>query len=114
MGTYELYFIAFFYIFAVSNVYHDHIHTYITYRRGILPFDIDLRYAVSKISKIQNNYELTAQEANCYLMKKEIKKALESYEKAYFLKPNQELAQFLSIKYLESGDTVNYNKYKGL
>jgi Tfp pilus assembly protein PilF len=65
-------------------------------------------------SKIQNNYELTAQEANCYLMKKEMKKALESYEKAYFLKPNQELAQFLSKKYLESGDTLNYNKFKGL
>jgi hypothetical protein len=47
-------------------------------------------------------------------MKKEMKKALESYEKAYFLKPNQELAQFLSKKYLESGDTLNYNKFKGL
>lgn len=65
-------------------------------------------------SKIQNNYELTAQEANCYLMKKDIKKALEKYEEAYILKPNKDLAQFLCKKYLESGDTINYNKFKNL
>jgi tetratricopeptide (TPR) repeat protein len=65
-------------------------------------------------SKIQNNYELIAQEANCYLMKKDMKKALNKYEEAYLLNPNKNLAQFLSKKYLENGDTVNYNKFKGL
>ena len=43
-----------------------------------------------------------------------MKKALNKYEEAYLLNPNKNLAQFLSKKYLENGDTVNYNKFKGL
>lgn len=61
---------------------------------------------------IPNNYDLTAQEANCYLMKKDTLTALSKYEEAYLLNPNYNLAQFLSKKYLEVGDTVNYNKFK--
>jgi len=61
---------------------------------------------------IPNNYELTAQEANCYLMKKDMKKALEKYEEAYQFNPNQNLAQFLLKKYLENGDTLNANRFR--
>lgn len=61
---------------------------------------------------IPNNYELTAQEANCYLMKKDLKTALEKYEEAYKFNPNQNLAQFLLKKYLENGDTLNANRFR--
>ncbi|HRG00704.1 MAG TPA: tetratricopeptide repeat protein [Bacteroidia bacterium] len=63
---------------------------------------------------IPNNYQLTAQEANCYLMKNNTKKALEKYEEAYKMNPNQNLAQFLLKKYLEIGDTLNSKRFKVL
>lgn len=59
-----------------------------------------------------NNYELTAQEANCYLMKGDTVTAIDKYENAYNLNPNSYLAQFLSQKYKEIGNVDKSNFYK--
>lgn len=59
---------------------------------------------------IDNNYELTAQEANCYLMKKDLKTAIKKYEEAYQFNPNPELQQFISKKRQELNDTLNSKK----
>lgn len=50
-------------------------------------------------SYFPNNYDLTAQEANCYFMRGDTATALNKYEQAYNLNSNHELAQFLSQKY---------------
>lgn len=63
-------------------------------------------------AKFPNNYELIAQEANCYLMKRDTANAIVKYEEAYSLNPNQNLAQFLSQKYKESGDSIKSKYYK--
>lgn len=80
----------------------------------IKDYDSCLKVVKKARENIQNNYELTAQEANCYLMKKDMVKAIKKYEEAYILKPSHDLAQFLCKKYLEAGDTANYNRYKDL
>ena len=61
---------------------------------------------------IQNNYELTAQEANCYLMKKDLKKAIEKYEEAYQFNPNPELEKFISQKRAELNDSLSVSQKK--
>ncbi|MBK8366590.1 MAG: hypothetical protein IPL10_03975 [Bacteroidetes bacterium] len=63
-------------------------------------------------SSFPYNYELTAQEANCYLMKGDTIEAIEKYEEAYGLNPNQNLAQFLAQKFKETRNTVKYELYK--
>lgn len=69
---------------------------------------------VVRIAHIQfpNSYELTAQEANCYLMKKDTLNALSKFEEAYNLNPNRNLAQYISKKYFEMGDSVNGAKFQ--
>lgn len=59
-----------------------------------------------------NNYDLIAQEANCYLMKTDTLIAIAKYEKAYSINPNHDLSQFLSQKYKEIKDTVKSEYYK--
>lgn len=61
---------------------------------------------------IPSNYELIAQEANCYLMKGDTLVALKRFEEAYVLNPNQNLAQFLSQKYKETGNPSKAELYK--
>ena len=63
-------------------------------------------------SSFPDNYELTAQEANCYLMKGDTIDAIEKYEEAYGLNPNQNLAQYISKKYFEIRDSINGLKYQ--
>ena len=63
-------------------------------------------------SSFPDNYELTAQEANCYLMKGDTIDAIEKYEEAYGLNPNQNLAQFLAQKYKETGNISKVEFYK--
>ena len=75
-------------------------------------FDKSLKIIKTANLNFPNNYELTAQAANCYLMKKDTVTALTKYEEAYSIFPNQELAQFLSKKYEESGDSAKSNFYK--
>ena len=73
-------------------------------------------YECAKIAnkQILNDYHLIALEANCLLMMGQIKESLLKFEVAYSISNNKELAQFMSQKYLESGDTLNYIKYKNL
>lgn len=59
-----------------------------------------------------NNYELTAQEANCYLMKGDTLDAINMYEKAYTINPNSYLAEFLAQKFKETRNEVKYEFYK--
>jgi tetratricopeptide (TPR) repeat protein len=61
---------------------------------------------------IDNNYELTAQEANCYLMKKDLKKAIEKYEEAYQFNPNPDLEKFISQKRTELNDSLSVSQKK--
>lgn len=61
---------------------------------------------------VDNNYELTAQEANCYLMKKDLKKAIEKYEEAYQFNPNPDLEKFISQKRAELNDSLSVNQKK--
>ncbi len=63
-------------------------------------------------TQFPNSYELTAQEANCYFMKKDTVTALQKYDEAYNLNPNPSLAQFISTQALKKGDTTLYKKYK--
>ena len=63
-------------------------------------------------SSFPDNYELTAQEANCYLMKGDTIDAIEKYEEAYGLNPSQNLAQYISKKYFEIRDSINGLKYQ--
>lgn len=60
----------------------------------------------------KNNYELYIFEANCYLMKNQLKESLECYEKAYALNPNKELAGYISSKYMEIGNATKSLEYK--
>lgn len=53
-----------------------------------------------------NNYELTVQKANCYLMKKDTLESLKYFEKAYEINPNQNLAQFIDQKHKETGNRL--------
>ena len=91
---------------------------YSAYIAAIKMFFDSLNYdkclEIIKIARfnIPNNYELTTQEANCYLMKKDMEQALEKYEEAYKINPNSYLAQYISRKYLEVGDTLNSKKFK--
>lgn len=62
-------------------------------------------------TQFPNSYELTAQEANCYFMKKDTVTALQKYDEAYNLNPNPSLAQFISTQALKKGDTTLYKKY---
>ncbi len=57
-------------------------------------------------SNFPDNYELIAQEANCYLLKGDTVVAITRYEEAYNINPNQYLAQFLSQKYKEIRDVT--------
>jgi tetratricopeptide (TPR) repeat protein len=59
-----------------------------------------------------NNYELIAQEANSILMTGDTLTAISKYEKAYTINPNQNLAQFLSQKYRETGNQEKSEFYK--
>ena len=59
-----------------------------------------------------DNYELIAQEANCYFMKGDTLDAITKYEEAYRVNPNQNLAQFLSQKYKEVGNFTKAEFYK--
>ncbi len=63
-------------------------------------------------SSFPNNYELIAQEANCYLMKGDTLDAVTKYEEAYFVNPNQYLAQFLSQKFKEIRNFEKAEFYK--
>ena len=63
-------------------------------------------------SSFPNNYELMAQEANCYLLKGDTIDAMIKYEEAYVLNPNQNLAQFLSQKFKETGNAAKHEFYK--
>ena len=63
-------------------------------------------------SSFPNNYELIAQEANCYLMKGDTLGAVTKYEEAYFINPNQYLAQFLSQKFKEIRNFEKAELYK--
>ena len=63
-------------------------------------------------SSFPNNYELIAQEANCYLMKGDTLEAVTKYEEAYFINPNQYLAQFLSQKFKEIRNFEKSEFYK--
>lgn len=69
---------------------------------------------VIRIANIQfpNSYELTAQEANCYLMKTDTLFALSKFEEAYNLNPSKNLAQYMSKKYFEVGDSINGIKFQ--
>ncbi len=71
-------------------------------------------YEFAKIAnnQISNDYSLVALEANCLLMMGQVKQSLIKFEQAYSISKNKELAQFMSQKYLEIGDTLNYNKHK--
>lgn len=60
----------------------------------------------------KNNYELFIFEANCYLMKNQLKESLDYYEKAYALNPNKELAGYISSKYMEIGNATKSLEYK--
>ncbi|MES2760751.1 MAG: tetratricopeptide repeat protein [Bacteroidota bacterium] len=59
-----------------------------------------------------DNYELIAQEANCFLLKGDTLGAINKYEEAYNINPNTYLAQFLSQKYKETGNVVKADLYK--
>ena len=63
-------------------------------------------------SNFPDNYELIAQEANCYLLKGDTTVAITRYEDAYNLNPNSYLAQFLYQKYKEIGDVTKSDFYK--
>lgn len=63
-------------------------------------------------SSFPDNYELIAQEANCYLMKGDTLEAITKYEEAYFINPNQYLAQFLSQKFKEIRNFEKSEFYK--
>ena len=75
-------------------------------------YDKSIKVIQIAYSKFPNNYDLTAQEANCYLMKKDTLMAIKKYEEAYSLNPNQNLAQFLSRKYKEVGNSIKSESYK--
>jgi protein O-mannosyl-transferase len=59
-----------------------------------------------------NDYELIAQEANCYLLKGDTLTAIDKYEEAYRILPNQYLAQYISQKYYEIGNVNKSEFYK--
>jgi tetratricopeptide (TPR) repeat protein/type IV secretory pathway VirB2 component (pilin) len=72
-----------------------------------------------KIIEIANNkfpqdYELKAQEANCYFLLGDTSNAINKYEEAYKINPNQNLAQFLAKKYEEFGNNVKSDYYKNI
>jgi len=71
-------------------------------------------YECSKIAntQFQDDSKLLTLEANCLLMMGEVKSSLSKFEEAFFVSQNIELAKFISKKYLEIGDTLNYNIYK--
>ncbi len=60
------------------------------------------------------NYEIKAQEGNCYFMKNDIEKSLAIFHEAYQLNPNHALAQFISEQALKTGNKNFYEKYKAL
>lgn len=70
--------------------------------------------AINKVAQkyYPADYTLVGQEADAYFMLGNIKPALEKYEEAYNISPSPQLANYLAIKYLELGDTSNYNLYK--
>lgn len=55
------------------------------------------------LSNFVDNYELTVNKANCFLMKGDTTNALLIYETAYQIFPNQNLVDFLNKKYQETG-----------
>ena len=63
-------------------------------------------------AEFSNNYEVVAQEGNCYLMKGDTLTAIEKYEEAYRLNPDKNIAQYISKKYFEIGDSINGAKYQ--
>ncbi|MBI3519969.1 MAG: tetratricopeptide repeat protein [Bacteroidetes bacterium] len=65
-------------------------------------------------SVFPNNYELTAQEANCLLMMGRLKEAIAKYEKAYQIFPNTDLAKYIATQSLKQGDTTLFKKYNNL
>lgn len=75
-------------------------------------YDKSLKIIRIAYTNFPNNYDLKAQEANCYLMKKDTTTAIIKYEEAYFLNPNHDLAQFLSQKYKETKDSIKSDYYK--
>ncbi len=75
-------------------------------------YDKSLKIIQIANSNFPNNYDLIAQEANCYFMKHDTTTAIVKYEEAYLLNPNKNLAQFLSQKYKEIGDSIKFEYYK--
>jgi len=71
-------------------------------------------YECSKIANKQfpDDSKFLTFEANCLLMMGKVKTSLSKFEEAFFISQNLELAKFISKKYLEIGDTMNYNIYK--
>lgn len=75
-------------------------------------YDKTIKVIHTAYSNFPDNYELIAQEANCYLMKGDTTNAINKYEEAYVVNPNQNLAQFLSQKYKETGNLTKADFYK--
>ena len=75
-------------------------------------YDNTIKVIHTAYSSFPDNYELMAQEANCFLMKGDTVNAINKYEEAYAVNPNQNLAHFLSQKYKEIGDLAKAEFYK--
>ncbi len=75
-------------------------------------YDKTMKIIQIAYSNFPDNYELIAQEANCYLMKGDTLKAIDKYETAYSVNPNQYLAQYLSQKYKEVRNFEKSEFYK--
>ena len=65
-------------------------------------------------SKFPQDYELKAQEANCYFLLGDTSRAIYRYEEAYKINPSQNLAQFLAKKYGDVGNTVKSDYYRSI
>ena len=70
-------------------------------------------YECSKIAnkQFQDDYNFLTFEGNSLLMMGDIKNSLNKFEEAFFISQNKNLAKFMSKKYLEIGDTLNYTIY---
>ncbi len=70
-------------------------------------------YECSRIAnkQFQDDYNFLTFEGNSLLMMGDIKNSLNKFEEAFFISQNKNLAKFMSKKYLEIGDTLNYTIY---
>lgn len=77
-------------------------------------FNKCLRYIEIAKNIFPNNYEITVQEANCYLMINDIPKAISCFEIAYGIFPNKNLSKYISSQAQKIGNKELSKKYDNL